>query len=84
MFTMSYRGACGPHPANSGKRHRPFWKVLKDMGVWEDDKYLIPKRKEVRTVRDDRRDIIPKYIITVSDITNKQSFLNVHQVRLHK
>ena len=42
---------------------------MKDLGVWDDEEYL--QRKEARTVRDDRHDIIPKCIITVSDITNK-------------
>ena len=42
---------------------------MKDLGVWDDEEYLW--RKEAWTVRDNRRDIIPKCIITVSDITNK-------------
>lgn len=64
------RGSCGPHPANDEKRHclyKMYWKVLKDLGVWGDEEYL--KKKEARTSRDDRREIIPKCIITVSGIT---------------
>ena len=32
--------------------------------MWKDEEYL--RRKEMRTVRDDKRDIIPMCIITVS------------------
>ena len=61
------RGSCGPHPANDGKRHRlyrMFWGLLNTLGVWKDEEYL--QRKKTQTVRDDKRDIIPKCIITVS------------------
>ena len=62
------RGACGPHPANDEKRYRLytlFWRLLNTLGVWRDEEYL--QRKERRTVRVDKRDIIPKCIITVSN-----------------
>ena len=63
------RGMCGPHPANNEKRHhlyKKFWRTLKDLNLWNDEEYL--QRKEERTVRvrDDKRDIIPNCIITVS------------------
>ena len=61
------RGACGPHPANGEKRYRlyrAFWGLLNTLGVWSDEEYL--QRKEQRTVIMDKRDIIPKCIITVS------------------
>ena len=60
------RGSASPHDANAGKRHelyRQFWKLLRDLGVWRDEEYLA--RKEQRTVRDDRRDILPNCIIQV-------------------
>jgi hypothetical protein len=59
------RGACGPHPANDEKRYRlykAFWRLL--LGIFQDEEYLL--RKERRTVRADKRDIIPKCVITVS------------------
>ena len=59
-------GSCGPHPANAEKRHtlyRKFWRSLKALGVWHDEDYL--RRKEARTVRDDRRDIMPDCVIEV-------------------
>ena len=62
------RGACGPHPANDEKRYRlyrSFWGLLNTLGVWRDEEYL--QRKEQRTVRGDKRDIIPKCVITVSN-----------------
>ena len=62
------RGACGPHPANDEKRYklyRSFWGLLNSLGVWRDEEYL--QRKEQRTVRADKRDIIPKCVITVSN-----------------
>ena len=54
------RGACEPHPANDEKKHclyRMFWSYLQKLGVWNDHTYL--QRKEERTTRDDRRDIMP-------------------------
>ena len=61
------RGACGPHPANDEKRYRlykAFWKLLNTLGVFQDEEYLL--RKERRTIRADKREIIPKCVITVS------------------
>ena len=43
---------------------KKFWRTLKDLNLWNDEEYL--QRKEERTVRDDKRDIIPNCIITVS------------------
>ena len=60
-------GSCDPHPANSEKRHnlyRDFWRLLRDLCVWNDQEYS--RRKETRTVRDDRREIMPTCIIMVS------------------
>ena len=62
------RGSCSPHPANDEKRHRlyrMFWRLLKDLGLWADEEYLA--RKEARTVRDDKREIMPRCVITVRD-----------------
>ena len=73
------RGACGPHPANAEKRHRlyqMFWGLLQDLGVWRDEEYL--RRKETRTVRDDKRDIMPACVLTVS---NNMYTLNAHKRR---
>ena len=60
------RGRCNAHPANNEKRHRLyrlFWKTLRDVGVWKDEEYLL--RKETRTSRYDKREIIPSCIIEV-------------------
>ena len=60
------RGSCSPHPANSEVRYvlyRKFWGLLKDLGVWKDEEYL--SRKQQRTVRDDRRDVMPNCVIEV-------------------
>ena len=60
------RGSAGPHDANDEKRHvlyRKFWRTLKGLGFWEDSEYL--RRKQERTSRDDRRDIIPDCVIKV-------------------
>lgn len=61
------RGQCDPHPASAEKRHnlyRKFWRTLKDLQVWMDEEYLT--RKELRTVRDDRRDIMPDCVVKVT------------------
>ena len=60
------RGSCDPHEANAEKRHclyRKFWRCLRGLGVWADEEYL--RRKEARTVRDDRRDIMPDCVLEV-------------------
>lgn len=62
------RGSCGLHPANDGKRGRlygMFWKLLRDLQVWVDDKYL--ERKERRTVKHGKREMIPRCVITVRE-----------------
>ena len=64
-------GACSPHPANDGKRRRlykMFWRLLKDLRLWNDDEYL--ERKERRTTIYDQREIIPTCVIIVSFICN--------------
>ena len=43
---------------------KKFWRTLKELNLWNHEEYL--QRKEERTVRDDKRDIIPNCIITVS------------------
>ena len=61
------RGCCDPHPANAEKRYmlyRKFWRCLDRLGVWRDEGYL--RRKERRTRRDDRRDVMPDCVIEVS------------------
>ncbi len=72
-------GACGPHPANDEKRYRlyqSFWGLLNTLGVWRDEEYL--QRKEQRTVREDKRDIIPKCVVTVSnDCTVSNCYYNI-------
>ena len=71
------RGSCSPHPANAGKRDRlyqMFWRLLRDLGLWQDQQYL--RQKEARTVRDDRRDIMPECVLTVN---NSIYTLNAHR-----
>ena len=41
--------------------YRKFWGQLKVLGVWRDKSYLI--KKQQRTARDDRRDIMPDCVI---------------------
>ncbi len=60
------RGSCGPHPANDEKRHRLYKRLLSDLRVWVDDEYL--ERKERRTAIQDRREIIPKCVITLREL----------------
>ncbi len=63
------RGSCGRHPANEGKRdrlYRMFWKLLRDLQVWVDDEYL--ERKERRTGRHGKREMIPRCVITVREL----------------
>ena len=60
------KGSCNAHPVNAEKRHglyRKFWGLLNDLGVWRDPEYL--RRKERRTVRDDRRDVLPACVLKV-------------------
>ena len=60
-------GHCSPHPANDKKQHglyHLFWALLSTLGMWRDDEHL--QRKESMTTIDDRREIIPKCIITVN------------------
>ena len=82
------RGYCSPHPANDEKRYRLyrlFWALLSTLGVWRDEEYL--QMKESRTSRDDRREIIPKCIITVSrnqiklKVVQKYQYLYSQEVR---
>ena len=64
------RGSCDPHEANGEKRHRlyrKFWRCLNGLGVWRDEEYL--RKKEGRTVRDDRRDIMPDCVLEVHTIS---------------
>ena len=72
------RGYCSPHPANDKKRHRLyrlFWALLNTLGVWRDDEYL--QMKESRTSMDDRREFIPKCIITVSTKQTKLKLVSI-------
>ena len=43
--------------------YRKFWRCLNTLGVWRDRDYL--RRKELRTDRDDHRDIMPDCVIDV-------------------
>ena len=61
------RGSSSPHDANDEKRHvlyRKFWRTLKGLGLWQDEEYL--SRKELRTARDDKRDIMPECVVKVN------------------
>ena len=63
------KGSCDAHAANDEKRHRlykMFWGLLNDLGLWRDPEYL--QRKEERTERDDRREILPHCVIEVSTL----------------
>ncbi len=43
-----------------------FWRCLNTLGVWQDEEYEEYLRaKELRTARDDRRDIMPRCVIEV-------------------
>lgn len=60
------RGSCSPHQANNEKQYRLyrlFWRLLKDIGLWMDEEYLV--RKEARTVQHDKREIMPTCVIKV-------------------
>ena len=60
------KGSCDPHPANDEKRHRlyrMFWRLLVSLGLWNDPEYIL--RKEIRTVRDERREILPECVTQV-------------------
>ena len=68
------RGSASPHEANDEKRHalyRKFWRTLKGLGLWEDEEYL---RKELRTTRDDRHDIMPDCVIKVLHTHTQSTF----------
>ena len=70
------RGSCSPHPANAEKRYtlyRKFWGLLKDLGVWRDESCLI--KKQQRTAKDDRRDIMPDCCFFSINIEFKILFL---------
>ena len=60
------KGSCDAHPANAEKRHRlyrMFWGLLTELCFFKDPEYL--RGKERRTVRDDRREILPTCVIQV-------------------
>ena len=50
--------------------YRKFWRCLDRLGVWRDEGYL--RRKEGRTRRDDRRDVMPDCVIEVSAKQNTE------------
>ena len=63
------RGSASLCSANDEKRHRLyhlFWKLLSDVGLWQDEEYL--QMKEGRIAIYDKREIIPKCVITVSTL----------------
>ena len=69
------RGSASPHDANDEKRHvlyRKFWRTLKGLGLWEDAEYL--RRKEMRTTKEDRRDIMPDCVIKVEHVLFNEYF----------
>ena len=85
------RGSCSPHPANDEKRYvlyRKIWGLLNDVGLWKDDDYL--SRKEEKTARDDKRDVMPDCVIKVinniltmfvcNDDTSDKRTINVSHV----
>ena len=56
-----------------------FWGLLNDLGLWRDPEYL--QRKEGRTARDDRREILPYCVIAVSNIYcvyNYSDYVHAH------
>ena len=60
------KGSCDAHPANAEKRHRlyrMFWGLVTELCLFKDPEYLC--RKERKTVRDDRREILPTCVIQV-------------------
>ena len=60
------RGSSDAHIRNRQHRfrlYRGFWKMLKDLGVWNDDRYL--ERKKRVTQEHDQREIMPSCIIDV-------------------
>ena len=59
-------GSASPHDANDEKRYvlyRKFWRTLQNLGLWHHEIYIA--RKELRTVRDDKRDIMPLCVTRV-------------------
>ena len=60
-------GQSGPHARNNQHRYRLyrcFWKVLKELGLWRDSRYLARKRQV--TLEDDPRELIPLCVVNVS------------------
>ena len=73
------KGSASPHDANDEKRHalyRKFWRTLQGLGFWHDEEYL--SRKEIRTARGDRREIMPECVITVIDRQITRLFYYMH------
>ena len=56
-----------PSLANDRKRYKQFWKLLKDLGMWDHPTYLA--RKGLVTHPLDRREIMPKCVQNVNDPT---------------
>ena len=72
------RGSCSPHPANCEKRYtlyRKFWGLLNDLEVWKDEEYL--SKKENRTARHDKQDIMPLCVIKVNGYKKDCAYLCV-------
>ena len=71
-----------PPPQQMQRRHslyRKFWTCLKALGVWDNEEYL--HRKEGRTVREDKMDIMPDCVIEVHMQHYTNRFLDVAHSR---
>ena len=60
-------GSTAASLGNISKRfslYKKFWRLFKEMGLWQSDVYL--QRKSVRTSRDDKREMIPQCTVRAS------------------
>ena len=66
-----FRGSAPSSLGNQVKRfllYKKFWTLLGQLGVWNDPVYLA--LKVTKTSINDRRDVMPKCVVTVSKIIN--------------
>ena len=60
-------GSSAPYEGNSVYRfrlYRRFWRLFQNIGLWRHEVYL--RRKEIRTAREDPREILPLCVVKVS------------------
>ena len=60
------QGSSAPYPRNRQHRfrlYRGFWRALKDLGLWQNPRYL--ERKREKTTVHDVREVIPSCIVKV-------------------